>query len=71
MRVYFHHIRRAGLCAPGFRAWAINKGWTNQQIRDFLRDGLPAEVVEGLDDPFAKRVLEVARAEAAKSESNR
>lgn len=62
-RVYFRHIRAAGLCAPGFRKWAIQLGYDRRQIMAFLKHGVPIETVESIDDGFAAQVAEYARAE--------
>lgn len=56
------HVRAAGFCARGARLLAARHGadWTL-----FLRDGAAVEVVEDLNDAFAQRVAQIARAEAA------
>jgi hypothetical protein len=61
MRVYFADIRAANLCAPGFYRWARERKWSNQRIRDFLKDGLPLDEVAAMDDPFAQRTVTAAR----------
>lgn len=54
------HVRQAGLCSRGARAWCERNGvdWSA-----FLSDGIPAEVLLATDDPIVARVVEAARAE--------
>lgn len=56
------HIRRAGYCAAGARAWFAAKGldWSA-----FLRHGVAVEVFEATGDAMAIRVARIARAEVA------
>jgi hypothetical protein len=60
MKVYVRHIRGAKLCTQGARRWFAQKelSWT-----DFLENGLDAEIVRALGDPFADRALAAAEAE--------
>lgn len=60
VRVYMRHIRQAKLCSPGTRAW-FNKYGFNWSA--FLSDGIEAERLLETGDPFAKRVVEIARNE--------
>lgn len=59
-RVFMRHIRRAKLCAGGTRTWWKDNGldWN-----DFLKNGIPGEKLLETGDPFAQRVVEIARAE--------
>lgn len=66
MRITIQHVRKAGLCARGYVQWARSKGFTRDQIRDHLKNGMPIEEAEALNDPFANRVIAVAKAEAAR-----
>lgn len=52
------HVRAAGLCMRGARAWAARHGieWSR-----FLREGVPASALAGCADPLLARVLEEAR----------
>lgn len=52
----------AGFCARGVRLWAQQHGldWAA-----FVRNGLPAEVLEATGDAMALRVAAHARAQAA------
>ncbi|MBS0212300.1 MAG: hypothetical protein JSR26_03850 [Proteobacteria bacterium] len=52
------HIRAAGLCARGARAWAARHGF---DWSAFLRDGVSVARLEALDDPFAARVIAEVR----------
>lgn len=49
-----------GFCACGGRLWARHHGldWAT-----FVRDGLPAEVLEATGDPMALRLVAHARAQ--------
>lgn len=68
VRVTIAHARRAQisgagvLCAPGIRAWFHRH---SLDLRAFLREGLPVEQLEALDDAFAQRAAAIAREEAA------
>ena len=68
--VTIEHVRAARLdgrdgrgvnCVPGIRLWADRHGI---ELRTFLREGLPIEAVEQIDDAFAQRVAAIAREEA-------
>lgn len=52
------HIRAAELCTGGARHWFARHGlsWT-----DFLENGVPVEVIESTEDPFAMKVAGIAR----------
>lgn len=56
------HIRAAAICTAGARHWFMQRGWNWNQ---FLKDGRPVEDFEETGDPFAARVAEIAREEAA------
>jgi hypothetical protein len=60
--VRMHHLRTAGFCSGGARAWfrAHDLSWS-----DFLTNGLPVETLEATGDAFAKRACDIARKEAA------
>lgn len=55
-----HHIRQAGYCARGARAWAKRH---NINYTQFLQDGIDIEVFEAIGDHFALEVCAVARKE--------
>jgi len=61
-RIEMRHVRAAGLCSRGARTWCGVHGidWTG-----FLTSGIPARVLTDTGDPFAARVVAVARREAA------
>jgi hypothetical protein len=67
IRVTMRHVRAAKiggqgvLCAPGVRPWFAQHGL---DYRAFLREGLPVEQAEALDDAFAQRAAAIAREEA-------
>lgn len=58
-RCYIGDVRAAKLCNGGARAWCALHGikWS-----DFLKDGLPIQVLLDTRDPLAARVVEAARA---------
>lgn len=57
--VKMKHIRSANLCAGGMKDWFAE----NKIDYRGLRDGIPAEVLEATGDPYALRVVEIARAD--------
>jgi hypothetical protein len=63
--VTVRHIRAAGLCASGARAWFARYGldWNT-----FLSPGLPAPVIEATGDALALRVAAIAREEMPRGE---
>lgn len=65
-RAYMRHIRGASICSPGARHWFMQQGWN---WSDFLKNGRPASDFEATGDPFAARVAELAREEAARGSS--
>lgn len=60
--VTIDHVRGAGMCTRGARAWAASHGI---DYVDFLRNGLPAEVLES-KDALGQRVAAFARQQANK-----
>lgn len=59
--VKIHHLRAAGLCASGGRAWFASYGLSWQT---FLDEGYPVEVIEATGDAFGLQVAVIAREEA-------
>ncbi|WP_454258620.1 hypothetical protein [Pseudoxanthomonas mexicana] len=55
------HVRAAGLCVNGSRAWFARHGL---DFRAFLRDGLDAETLLATGDAMAQRVVDCARERA-------
>ncbi len=53
------HVRAAGMCVHGARAFFARHGL---DFRAFLRDGIPAQVLLATGDAMARRVVEVAQA---------
>lgn len=53
----------ARYCAPGLRAFFSRHGL---DLRAFVRQGLPASVIEATGDAMALRAAKLARDEAAK-----
>lgn len=56
--VKMEHIRAARMCSRGARAFFQRHGLDWQK---FLKDGLPAEVLEATGDAMALQVAELAR----------
>ncbi len=58
VKVTMLHVRHAGMCSRGARAFFERHGldWTK-----FLKDGLDAEIIEATEDAMALQVVEVAR----------
>ena len=52
------HVRAAGLCVHGTRAWFARRGL---DFRAFLARGLPASILLATGDAMAARVVNVAR----------
>jgi hypothetical protein len=60
--VTMRHVRAAGLCGPGVRAWFSQHD--RALLRTFCRSGLPVETIEAQGDAFAMKVSAIARQEA-------
>ena len=59
--VRIEHVRAELLCVSMARVWFRDR---NLDFAAFLRDGMPVEDLEAMDDWFAKRVAARARREA-------
>lgn len=44
--IFVRHIRACGMCTIKARRYLVDKGWTNQQIQDFFKNGMPIEQFE-------------------------
>lgn len=62
LRVHIRHVRKAGRCVEGARAWFEAQGWS---WRDFAKNGRPIEDFDATGDPLAIEVADIARAEVA------
>lgn len=60
MVITMRHVRQAGLCSRGVRAF-FTRHRLDWQV--FLRNGIAEETVLATKDAMALRVVEVARAE--------
>jgi hypothetical protein len=60
--VQMRHIRQAGFCSSGMRAWFARH---ELDVLDFLRHGIPVERFEATGDHLALTVAAIARAERA------
>ena len=52
------HVRAAGLCVNGSRAWLVRHGL---DFRAFLREWLDAQTLLATGDAMAQRVVDCAR----------
>ena len=52
------HVRAAGLCVNGSRAWFVRHGL---DFRAFLREGVAADTLLATGDAMAQRVVDCAR----------
>lgn len=57
MIVRVEDVRAAGLCVAGARTWFRSRGL---DFRAFLRDGMEADALRGMNDPFADRAIAAA-----------
>lgn len=55
-RITIYHVRKAGLCSRGARAFAIKN---NIDWSIFLREGISPDKVREINDAMAKQVLRV------------
>lgn len=62
-RVTMDHVRRVHFCSRGARAFFQRYG-LDWQV--FLREGIPASVLEATGDALAARVCALAREEASR-----
>lgn len=60
IKVYTRHLRMAKICSSGARDWWKHNGLSWPR---FLADGIAAETLLETGDPFAKKVVEIARNE--------
>ena len=61
------HVRAAGLCVNGSRAWFVRNGL---DFRAFLREGLDAQTLLATGDAMAQRVVSYAEAHARQQEQH-
>jgi hypothetical protein len=60
------HVRAAGMCVHGTRAWFARQGL---DFRVFLRGGIDADVLLATGDAMARRVVEHARSRSEPQET--
>jgi len=68
-RVTISDCRKGGFCVRGMKQW-----WESQEaelptFREFLKEGLDMDIAERLEDPFAQRSVEIAKARIAEENS--
>lgn len=56
---------RCGFCPTGIMSWCKSNGF---ETRDFLKNGLPSDVVRATGDAFALRALAAAEGRAAREQ---
>lgn len=61
------HVRAAGLCVNGSRAWFVRHGL---DFRAFLRDGLDVDTLLATGDAMALRVVNCARQQRNEQEQD-
>jgi hypothetical protein len=66
-RVTTDDLVKAGYCARGLRRHYKAIGLTREDFVRFVREGLPVEEIEHVDDLMVQRVIEAARAREAAS----
>lgn len=64
-RVTTDDLVKAGYCARGLRRHYKALGLTREDFVRFVREGLPAEEIEHVDDLMVRKVIEAARAREA------
>lgn len=57
-RVTVTDVRQAGMCVAGCRRWFQAHGFSDQEFREFLKNGLPADELLRRGDGLVKKVLE-------------
>lgn len=57
--IFVHHIRACGMCSIKARRYFLDHGWTNNQIQDFFKNGMPIDEFEQLfgHDAMAQQVV--------------
>lgn len=66
IRVFRRHLAAAQICARGSRLWFEQY---KIDYMDYLKNGVPVEIMEATGDHFALLVSRLAREEAAKKEA--
>ena len=56
--IYPVDVQRAGYCISGARKWFRVRGW---DFRDFVKNGISAELLLSTQDAMAIRTVEMAR----------
>ena len=62
LRVTISHVRAAGICVSGARTWF---GRYDLDFRDFLLEGIDAQILRDTKDPLAARAVEQAEKDVA------
>lgn len=58
MRITISDIRAAGFCVHGTRKWFLDNGWTKQEFRVFIKEGIEADEFTQRGDHLAQYVVD-------------
>ena len=58
--VHMRHVRAAGMCSRGARAFCLSH---NLDWQEFLKSGLPVSSLDGIDDEMLRSVIARAKDE--------
>jgi len=61
--IFVRHIRACGMCTIKSRRFLLDQGWSNQQVQDFFKNGMPIDEFEQFfgHDAMARQVIERAK----------
>ena len=61
--IFVRHIRACGMCTIKSRRFLLDRGWSNQQVQDFFKNGMPIDEFEKFfgRDAMARQVIERAK----------
>lgn len=61
--IFVRHIRACGMCTIKARRYLLDKGWSNQRIQDFFKNGMPIDEFEGYfgSDAMVQQIIERAK----------
>lgn len=57
-RVTITDVRRAGFCARGVRTWFLDNGFSREEFKTFLAEGIPKEDLLYRGDHLARVVVD-------------
>lgn len=61
--IFVRHIRACGMCTIKARRYLLDKGWSNQRIQDFFKNGMPITEFESHfgSDAMVQQIIERAK----------